>query len=352
MHTLKNNFHGQKGQVPYTFARISVMRSNLITKHEYHKLLKMDLAEITRYLQDSNYKDSLTKLSVKYEGMELVEQALRRNQRLTFAKLRRISPGPVINIIDLYLMRYDFQNLKVVLRGIYSNADKETVKRLVETVGRYSNSFYIQLFETGEIEKAIKKAGFVKMSDIQPGLKKFKEDNQLVELENQLDRIYYMQAVECTKELNSYGQRFKDLLLRNVDVVNIKNLLRFKQEGLNAKEIMNYMIFSGEHFSQAKLSQLANEASVNEIIKSLQQSSFNKYVEIKEDDAIFDIETKLDTYLIKQALKKNYRNIMSINTVLVFLISKVNEIRNLRSIIKSKHLGISPEFIEQKLLVV
>ena len=44
------------GKYPYTYARVSVMRSFLLRKEDYHKLMKMNVNEIISYLQSSQYK--------------------------------------------------------------------------------------------------------------------------------------------------------------------------------------------------------------------------------------------------------------------------------------------------------
>ena len=45
------------GKYPYTYARVSVMKGNLLKKEEYQKLLKMSLNEIISFLQNSEYKN-------------------------------------------------------------------------------------------------------------------------------------------------------------------------------------------------------------------------------------------------------------------------------------------------------
>ncbi|PIZ55046.1 hypothetical protein COY28_02115, partial [Candidatus Woesearchaeota archaeon CG_4_10_14_0_2_um_filter_57_5] len=53
------------GIYPYAFARISVMRTRLIDKDEYHKLLKLEPHSLVRYLEDTDYKQDLIAVSGK-----------------------------------------------------------------------------------------------------------------------------------------------------------------------------------------------------------------------------------------------------------------------------------------------
>jgi len=61
------------GRYPYTYARVSVMRASILTKDDYHKLLKMSLNEIISYLQSSEYKKAIDELGIKYAGVELMD---------------------------------------------------------------------------------------------------------------------------------------------------------------------------------------------------------------------------------------------------------------------------------------
>ena len=61
---------------PYTFARISAMKSLLLQKSDYDKIMKMDSSEIVKFLQERMYSNEINKLAVKYSGIRLVENAL------------------------------------------------------------------------------------------------------------------------------------------------------------------------------------------------------------------------------------------------------------------------------------
>jgi len=150
----------KKRTFPYAFARVSAMKAKLIRKEEYHKLLKMELASLTRFLSESEYKDQITKLSAKYSGILLIDLALRNNQEETYQKLRRICPNQVVEVIDLWLRKSDFQSLKVVLRGIYSNSNPSEVAQLLEPVGKFDRTHYEELLETGSVSKALKESNW------------------------------------------------------------------------------------------------------------------------------------------------------------------------------------------------
>ncbi|MGM5487538.1 MAG: ATP synthase A1 subunit C [Nanobdellota archaeon] len=336
-------------KIPYTYARVRAMRAKLIRTEEYHKLLKMDLNSITRYLQDTQYKDSLTKLSSEFQGIELVDMALRREQYRTFNKLREISPQSVVKVLDLYLGRFDVHNLKIVLRGIYSGASRDEVFKLLEPIGKYWKEYFMELHDLQSIRKVLENNRIIPLKHLEQAYESFKEKNSLVDLENQMDKIFFMESVKGANQLEAYGTRFRNFLLMHIDVMNIKNLLRFKREGLTAQQIMSYMITSGRRLNKEYLKKLSQTDSMETLIKELKGTYYGSRVDFSTD--VFATEMNLARFMNRQALLRSHQNPISIESVLDFTMAKTTEIRNLRSIIKSKHLGLDPEYVEKNLLI-
>ena len=70
----------KKTNYAYAVARVQAKRGKLIPRSEYDKLLKMDVAEITRFIQDSEYKEEVDELAARFSGLDLLEAALTVNE--------------------------------------------------------------------------------------------------------------------------------------------------------------------------------------------------------------------------------------------------------------------------------
>ncbi|MFW6014304.1 MAG: V-type ATPase subunit [Nanoarchaeota archaeon] len=337
--------------VPYTYARVSAMKSKLIDRSDYHKLLKMDLTSITRFLQDAGYKE-IIELSGKFSGIELVDQALKDNQVETFKKLRKISPQDMVDVINLYLCRWDYYNLKIVLRGLFSNTSKEETMDLVIDSGNYSREHFAKLFETNSIWEAIANSKFVSEKDMQEAYEAFKKTRKLIELENMLDKLSFRKSVSGAGICPKQGMIFKRFLLRDIDIINIKNILRFKKEGLDQSSIMEYMILSGLRLKKKDLEALAKKETIKDVLEALNKTYYSRFIDFVGFDDLYDIEVALQNVNLKSSNLKAHQNPLSIAAVLNYMITKIIEVRNLRSIVKSKHLGIDQDYVEKKLLVV
>jgi V/A-type H+-transporting ATPase subunit C len=337
--------------LPYTFARVSAMKKKLIPKSEYHKMLKMDLTAITRYLQESNYKTAITKLSTKYSKVELVDQALKYNQEETFSKLIMISPPEVVRVINSYVLRIQIQNLKVVIRGIYSNTKKDEVLALIQPIGKYDEAYFSKLFDMNTVENILKNTKIIEFKDISTAFEEFRKTNRLIELENEFDKYYYNNAIMESEHLSGTGSIYRDFILREIDLLNIKNLMRLKKEKIESKTIEKHLIFEGKKLDKQKLLKMASADSYNSLINMLKTTPYEKNIAFDESISLTDMQLKIEQYLMKSAVLKVHQNPISIACVINYMLSKIIELRNIRSIVKSKHFGISEDYIENKLLI-
>jgi V/A-type H+/Na+-transporting ATPase subunit C len=341
-----------KKAMPYTFARVSAMKSKLIKKNDYYKLLKMDIDSIIRFLQESEYKESITKLSSKFSGVELLDHALRQNKVRTFNKLRKISPKPVVDVINLYLGRWDYHNLKVILRGIYSNSSKEEVSNLILAIGNFDKKHFMNLFDKNSISEVLINSKIVKEKEIKDAIEEFKRTNRLIELENTLDQIYFNKAIEGTKEYSLYGKTLKDFLLRDIDITNIKNIIRFKKENMDKDKISTMLIYSGAKLNRKFLEKVISHNSLKAVLDDFKKTYYGKHIDFSNEEKIIDLEISLNNYNLKTATTASHLNPMTIAGVISYMVRKMIEVRNIRAIVKSKYFGISEEYVEKKLIIV
>src|ERR1051326_8101170 len=117
------------GKHPYAVARVAAKRSKLLPPGEYDKVLKMDVAEITRYIEDSAYKAEVDELASKFTGLDLLEAALTVNEERTYTQVRSMLQGDAARIVDLFLERSHYEALKSVLRGKAAGASRDALLR-------------------------------------------------------------------------------------------------------------------------------------------------------------------------------------------------------------------------------
>src|SRR5688572_19054705 len=113
----------------YAVARVQAKRAKLIPPSEFEKVLKIDVPEITRYIQESAYKDEVDELASRFSGLDLLEAALTVNEERTYESIRRMLSGGGGALIAAFLDRYHYDDLKTLIRGKLAGASREELLR-------------------------------------------------------------------------------------------------------------------------------------------------------------------------------------------------------------------------------
>lgn len=338
---------------PYTYLRTKFMKNALFSKTDYDKILKMKHGEIGKYLQDFEYRKEVDELAMSYKGAELIERALQMNLANKFTKLIKISPSELGLLIKIYLKRYDIYNIKTILRSKFSNLSLEETNRSMSPVSTEKKALFEKLISQKNVEDAIAAIDFIEEKDLRQALENFKASKSLVSIENALDKHYFNYVISQLRCLSTEGRLYRKFLMNEIDVLNIKSILRMKKENLPEQQIKE-MIFSFGNLKKPLIDSLI-KLNFNGILKQLESTAFGdalkKYA--KEPDRInfTELEISLDRLLLEQSKKLARQHPMSVDVILGYLFLKDIEVKNIARIIKAKQLGLSEEFIEKVIVV-
>lgn len=337
---------------PYTYVRVCAMKSKLISKEEYLKLLKMKLNEIIRYLEDSEYKKEIDELAIEYKGVDLIERALNKNLVDTFDKLRRISIDEELRfVIETYLKRWDIHNIKTILRGIVSNSNDNYIKSLLIPAGVFSKEFLVDLLKLRNVEEILKKIKILELENFKELTEKFKETNNLLDIENEFDRFYYNELLKLARGLPRRKKEFKSFLQDEVDILNIKTILRLKRKNIEKKKILQHLIFTDSDLDKKFKKKMVEAKDMEELYNILRKTKYKNLIPKEIEESLIDIELNLDKYLIGKSVLSTHQTPLTMSAILNFMFTKDIEVKNIRNIVKAKQLGLEDDFIEKKLVV-
>ena len=211
---------------PYTFARISAMKSLLLKKEDYDKIMKLSSSEIIKFLQEGVYAPEINKAALKYSGIQLVENSLNKHLERIFLKLKLISDPSIEFLMIQYLKRYDFYNLKTLIRAKQSGLDESKFIDLLLPVGTLKKDKLKKLFTFDTVREIIEESGLIIKSEFNELLDSYEQTKDLGEIENMLDYHYFADSVEFAKQIPSEGKLFKEFFKFEFDVYNIKLILK------------------------------------------------------------------------------------------------------------------------------
>jgi len=339
------------GVYPYTYVRANVMRSLLIKREDYHKLMKMSLNGVTSYLQDSFYKKEIDKFAADYSGIDLLEVALNANLASSFNKLRRISPPELRLLINIYAKRKDIDDIKSIIRVKYTGSGEKDMQKIVFAAGSLDYDFFLNLFRMDSIEEILKKNKIVPFTRLEKAYQTFEKEKTLRDIETELDRYYYEQVFKFTKLLPESGKLFRNFLKSEIEIRNIMTLLRLYREKMDKEEIKKYTLFSG-----SLVNDLIKSNDQRELIEKIAKSKYKEILKegiekFKNEDSLIDIEISLYNYLLNKSVLMLHQHPLSVDSILSYMFAKEIEIKNLRLLTRGKQLGLSEEFIEKQLVV-
>jgi len=330
------------GIYPYTFARVSVMRQKLLDRNDYAKLLKMEMPSIIKYLEETEYKEFIDKDMLRSRGKELIMKALDKNLAATYRKLLRISQEGIRFVLELYLKRWDIHNFKTVLRGKHQGLGKDDILPYIIPAGCKGEAYWHALFDLGSVEEVISHCDLYHLNGSGEGI---------AAVEMHLDQMYYSEIAGFASRLRGEdGIAFANFLKLEIDLINIRTLLRFASVGNDGHGLVlrDHLIFSGAYLDADILEQCAR-ARPDEYLKIIQKTPYKKIV--TKESSLINIELDLYKNWMNKGLLYSHLNPISVLTIISYMVAKEIEVRNLKTIILAKTVHFDEKLVEEKLII-
>ncbi len=311
----------QKRDYYYATTRARAMISKLLTDDDYAKLMKMDINEILRFLEEGEYKKEIDSVGVGARKIEEFEGVLNENFARSINRLLGFMPKTCP--LWVYTMRYDIANIKTILRGKDSHGKKEGVWRALIPVGNFSKEFLHSLINAETKEKVIE---LLEKTPYYSVLKRNSGKGQ-EELEDILEQFYFGKTLKFAVK----DKKLYDLLKKEIDVKNILSLLRLRRSKIAISE--NFFI-KGGNIGLKRLAELG-KLDEFEIINNLKNQKTWVFAPTNTKE-LDKIEAGLRKYLFICGwnLKKEYKP--TAGALLSYIFGKEREIANIRIIARSK----------------
>ncbi len=345
------------GTYPYMNARVRVMKSTMIDKDEYNRLIKMSPAGITKFMGETAYKKEIDELAMKYHGVDLIEAALNLNAARSFNKLIRISSGRAETLIQAYLVRYDIYNLKTILRGKNVSMDEKKIRKLLIPAGRLDMAALDILLKKETSAEILIASKVVRTDkDFLAAINVCEKGKCLCSIEDALDKNYYNMLMELSHTMPKQGRYVRAFLKTEIDLLNLKVLFRLVREKLPKKDIIDKLVFSGEKLTRKKLMELAGSKDCEELYSALSGTGYDTVLEKSMDDLrhkneLGTSEIALEKHWLRQVDLMLHQHPLSIGPILGYMVGKDIEIRNLRMLVRAKVTGLDEKFMTESIVV-
>jgi V/A-type H+-transporting ATPase subunit C len=340
----------------YVTARVRSRRAKLFDADDYRKLVRMGPSEIARFMEDTEYEAEMNALGARHSGVDLIEYALNRNLAKHFDDLLSWSNGDLYGYIANYLRKFDAWNVKTVIRGVYTDADREDIEDDLIRTGEFSERRLDRLVESTSIEDVIEQLSDTIFGDpLEEAFEDFESEGVLVPLENAVDRAFYAHLVDNIgqPEPDTPKALYREFLEAEIDFRNLRNALRIARSGADI-EPTAYFIEGGQLFGGEELRQLAT--NIDELVSRIRESTYGDdleeaLMELEDADSLIQFEHALDAALLEYSSKLSNRYPLSVCPVLSYILAKEREVENIRAIARGREAGLDVEEIEEELVI-
>ena len=333
-------------QYSFAQAKTKAMKSQLLTSEDWHYLLRMrSLENIVRYLSGTIYGQVLSKLSEAAPNPKVLVLTLYKGLFLDYAKLLKTVPARGAKLLSSLLRRYEAENLKTLLRAIWSATPIVKTRSLLYPLDFLSKLPVDALIQTPQVTGAVeilKKTVF--FTSLMQALPQFQAQGRLFPLEIAIDMLVFEHIVRTISSLKGLAYKQAKVLIGDlIDWVNINWVIRFRHfYGLSPEETVNYSLPGGARLGLHDLGNLARAIDLPSFIAAL-PDTHRKYL------ATADRWQSLSFLLQKWFLGELYRSFrkdpFQIGLQISYLLLKEMEVKSLESLIAAIALGEPSEKI-------
>jgi V/A-type H+-transporting ATPase subunit C len=339
---------------PYAYpnAKIRSMQSMLLGKKRLEELAELDLLSISGSLEGSEYDETYRAISEK-AGVPAIDAALNKNLADTYIKIAGFLPGDAKHFFGRYLERFEIGAIKSVLTGVHAGVPPTEIENMV--TGPYSGDLREIAMSSNVSEVVSKLEGGDYGIILSRVLPDFERTGSLLTLENALDAKLYQDLMEVLIMRPSMDSEvIKRILGAEIDITNIKLVLRgARYEG----DVSDYLIPYGHEISAARLAELGSSADVEGIVNGIEGTPYyqplygalEKYHQDK-DGSLQVFEKALDAYYLSLGQSIATKQPFGLGPILGYIVSKTQEIRNMKTLLTLKIEGFSPEEIKREMV--
>ncbi|MDQ0148502.1 V-type ATP synthase subunit C [Eubacterium multiforme] len=317
--------------------RLRVLETRLLDKAKIDRMIDGDSSnEAIKVLQESEYANVMTGVKRPEDYEMVLARELKRIYELMY------DASPSKTLIDIMSIKYDYHNVKVILKGMFLKKD---FSDMLIPVGKEDTALLKHSIENNNLGDLPK----IMRSGIEEAKEDFEATKDPQKIDIILDNAMFKEMKEIAKKLDD---RFVDKYVRVlIDSTNIKTLLRVKKQNKD-RDFLGEVLIKGGAIDEDTLISLLNDAPEN-ISNKLAFTDYGEMIKVgiesytKTGSASL-LEKLIDNYLMDMMKEAKFIP-FGVEPVLAYIYAKETEIKVIRIIMVGKLNNISGEVIRERL---
>ena len=337
----------------YVAARAKSRKANLMDRTRLRQLIQQSPDQLTVAVADNGYRNEMDLYAGHFTGSDLVEAALTHNLQVELAKILNLCNGKVRSIVEIYTGRFKYQNAKVVLRAVDNDVDVKKVSNSILPEESEINIPWLKMIEeSNTIRDAVEQ---MRRLSFGKDLMAIGEDQGLQAYEDALDRHYFKNSLAQLSGNSPDITILRNHLRAEIDHRNIINILEGQAFGLTSEEISQALITGGRLITKRDETQACiSRESLLDVLRQSNNFDLDGFqsvlTESDEKRTLDPVITWLRELEHAQMQRMSYLHPISALPVIHYVSAKVQEIEDLRFIVRGRMAGLSTEVLEAHVL--
>lgn len=317
-------------------ARVRARKGRLFTEKQISEIVETnDVGEVENYLKGvPEYADALDDYPL--------DKALDVQRANTYDFIARVAPKEVKKPFVVMSKKTDINNIKSLLTAKEVGLTAEETKELLVPCG----SLYDELESLVDAESVTDIVTSLDSTEyataLEDALPKYEETKMVLSLESALDKFYLSNLLRSSDVPSDENKQIIfSYVGTQVDIDNLKLIIRAKEDGLDYDTIAPYMLEDGYQLREWKLKDLMESPDVTNVISGLDGTKYSEALTdaiplYNETGSIYVFEKVLDVYLVNYAKSLSSKKPLGVGPIIGYLSQKENEIKNLKIISRAK----------------
>ena len=343
------------GNTPYVVSRAKARRQKLADRAHLRQLINQSVDQLTVAVGDIGYRTEIDLYAGKLSGGDLVEAALTHNLEGELTEMVNMANKTIRPLIEIYTSRFEYQNAKAVFRAIHNEVSVEEVGNSILPEINDVNTPWLKVVESCDDMKSA--AALMRRKSFGSALAKVPENGSLADYEDALDRHYYAASQRALLLSKGAPARFLSrLFAAEIDHKNIVNILEASAVGISNEQLVTLLIPGGRLVPKRAFSAIAagGKDAMLDLLRAgdrFDNAAFEAVLEEAEATRSLDpVVTWMKAREYAMMQRMSYLHPVSALPIIHYIAMKVQEVSDLRLIVRGRLAGLSAEVLEAHVL--
>ena len=317
-------------------ARVRARTGRLFDEKQISELVETnDVEEVENYLRGiPDYANVLDEYPL--------DKALDVERANTYDFIARVAPKDIKDPFVIMSNKTDIDNIKSLLTAKEVGLTPDETKELLIPFGSLYHDL-ASLVDSDNVTDIVTSLDSTEYGTVlEDALSQYEEKHMTLPLEAALDKYYLSNLLRSSDvPADENKQILYSYVGTQVDVDNLKLILRAKQDGLTYDEISDYILADGYQLREWKLKDLMDSPDVTNVISGLEGTKYSSALTdaipvYNETGSVAVFEKALDKYSSEYSKSLAIKKPLGIGPIIGYLSQKENEIKNLKIIARAK----------------